>query len=529
MFAFAFPPFPTGVLAAFAFVPLLIVLAPGESLAQSFRSAYLAFLIENAVALMWISGLTHSRDPYLLASGIAVVLVHPLLMTIPVVAFAAIRRQLGLRVGLFSFPFLWVAFEYSHSITEFAFPWLLLGNTQTYDLPAIQFAAITGAYGVSFWLLWINVAAYVLFEKLALGTWTVRSWRSVGLGVGVLALYLLPKLYGGALMAGEDSHGWTHPVKVGMVQPNIDPFEKWSEHRSEQLAVLDGLTNELAAHDVDVIVWPETAMPFYVLAPQNLYILEQLRAKVDSMNTALLTGIPDVHYYRQDEKIPTSSKVIEATGQRYDTFNSSMLVQPHSREIQKYAKIRLVPFAERVPYLEFYPFLETLQWNLGLGGWGIGTDTTVFQLRLRDSATVTFSNLICYESIYPGFVAEFVRKGAQFLTIVTNDSWWGNLQGPYQHQQYAVLRAVENRRWIARCANGGISCLIDPWGRVVAPTKMFTRTVLSAAIEARSERTFYAQHGDVFAQGCLMTSGLLLAAALGQKLRVFIRTRSEIA
>lgn len=538
LLAFSYPPFTTGVFAGFAFVPLFIVFEEILTVGKAFRVSYLAFLTLNVLTLWWVGGFIHAKDPYMMAAGLSLLLAHPVFMAVPMLAFTFLHKNLSYRPAILFFPFVWVAFEYLHSITQLAFPWLLLGNTQTYDLAAIQFASLTGVYGISFWLLWVNVLGFYLYKKLSTQTWKTFSWQSIMGAVGIALLYFAPKIYGNnvlqsektippnAIPDGSDTVVVPHPhrgakspydVRIGIVQPNIDPFEKWQTHAEKQLASLEELTHLFSREEVDLVVWPETALPFFIFAPQNYHVFERIRAEVDSLGISLLTGIPDFIHYPDPATAPRSSRVMKETGQRYDYFNSSMLLQPRVAEIQKYAKRILVPFSERVPYAEVFTFLQLLQWDFGLGGWQIGSDMTVFRLNVRSGAQVRFANLICYESIYPGYVAEFVRRGAQFLTIITNDSWWGNTFGPYQHQQYAVLRAVENRRWIARCANGGISCFIDPYGRVVQSAPMFRRTNLIGEVRPRSDLTPYAKHGDIFAQGCLMISGLILATAIGKK------------
>jgi apolipoprotein N-acyltransferase len=130
---------------------------------------------------------------------------------------------------------------------------------------------------------------------------------------------------------------------------------------------------------------------------------------------------------------------------------------------------------------------------------------------------VRFAALICYESVYPGFVASFVRKGAEFIAVITVDSWWGRMSGAFQHQQFAIFRAIENRRWIARCAVGGISCYIDPYGRVFDKTELFTQATLSRTIGVSDALTFYTSHGEWFGEIMLVVAGLFIAAAAGQK------------
>jgi apolipoprotein N-acyltransferase len=528
MLGLAFPPFTTGVLAAFAFIPLFIVFEEIQSLGKAFRYSYLTFSIFNLLCLWWVGGFVHGEDFYMMVAGAVLVLAHPLFMVVPIIAFTFMHKHLGYSIAILSFPFLWVTFEYLHSITQLAFPWLVLGNTQTYDATAIQFASYTGVYGISFWLLWMNVLGFFLYKKLATRTWKPLSVQSVLLAVCIVVVYLIPKTYGSIILERAKIEvdivlqdavgivGLPRRVTVGIVQPNIDPFEKWQTHAEKQLAVLQDMTNEFTNREVDLIVWPETALPFFILAPQHHHVFKRIREQIDTLGVSLFTGIPDFVYYPSPETAPKSSRVNKATGQRYDYFNSSMLLQPHNTEIQKYAKMILVPFSERVPYAGLFTFLQTLQWDFGLGGWQIGSDTTVFRLQLRNGAQVWFSNLICYESIYPGFVAEFVRRGAQFLTIITNDSWWGDTFGPYQHQQYAVLRAVENRRWIVRCANGGISCLIDPYGKVIQSAPMFVQTNLIGEIKTRGNLTFYSKYGDIFSQLCFLVSGFLVTTTFGK-------------
>jgi apolipoprotein N-acyltransferase len=522
----AFPPLHSGVLAAIALVPFFFCFEGVGDYPKALRLSYVTFFVFNLITLYWTGGFTHARDPYLMAAGGCLILAHPFFFFPPVAAWLFLRKKFGSTLSLSLFPFLWVSFEYLHSLADISFPWLTLGNTQTEDLPAIQIASITGVYGISFWLLWLNVFVYYILSRLRSEGWKPRPRRTLLLLAGLAAAYLLPRVYGTIVLnSGEGFPG--EPFRVGIVQPDIDPFEKWQERPLEQLQLLRRLTDQVAGAKPALILWPETAVPFYVLDPRNGEYFESMKRQVDSLGIPLLAGIPDISYYPEGSQVPGSSKT-SLDGRRYDNYNSSMLLQPHDPEIQKYAKMLLVPFAERVPFSEALSFLNAMQWNFGLGGWGIGKDKTVFRVRTGGSGpdsgrAVSFSNFICYESIYPGFVASFVRNGAEFLTVITNDSWWGNTSGAYQHVQFAILRAVENRRWIVQCANGGVSCLIDPAGHLLQQTEMFTRETLAGEIIPRRELTFYSRTGDWFAQICLVLSSFYLAAGVGQKIYSALR------
>ncbi len=519
----SFPPFETGVFAAVAFVPFFILFDYIEGYRESLVYSYITFFVFNLITVYWVGGFTHGKDIYLMVAGAMVLIAQPMFFYIPVLACMAFRRQFGFKAALFAFPFLWIAFEYIHAHWQFSFPWLTLGNSQTYNLETIQFASITGVYGISFWLLLLNVLLFVVYAKIALKEWRISDPKTILFVSLVLLLYLLPKFYGAQIL-NQTYIPSNNTVRIGIVQPNIDPFDKWEQRSDPQLSILQNLTNEVARQEADLVLWPETAIPFYILDPKNRWYLDQIQQQVNRLQIHLLTGIPDIIYYQSGDHVPRSSK-ITSNGQRYDNFNSSMLLTPNSIEIQKYAKMQLVPFAERVPYSEELSFLNAMEWNFGLGGWKVGEEATIFKFQKKKLSEVKFSNMICYESVFPGFVAEFVKNGAQFLTVITNDSWWGNTSGVYQHKQIAVLRAVENRRWVVQCANGGVSCFIDPFGHILHPTNLYTQTIMTENIEPRTELTFYSQHGDWFAELCVMLSVFLLTAAFGKKLYMNIRTR----
>jgi apolipoprotein N-acyltransferase len=521
LFGLSFPPFESGILAAAAFVPLLILLDYVGDYRETFLYAYVTFFVANCIAVYWAGGFTHGKDVYLMVAGTMLLIAHPVFFCIPIVLWMVVRRHFGIKPALIAFPFFWVAFEYFHASGQLSFPWLTLGNSQTYDLAAIQFASYTGVYGISFWLLWLNVLLFLLYAKLSSGAWNVGASKPVIAIGGIILLYLLPKFYGGyALQHQRFDSG--EPIRVGVVQPDIDPFEKWGRGTEPQISILQSLTRQASADTCDLILWPETAITFPILLPAYDPYLARIRGQIDSLRVPLLTGLADLEYYRKGEEAPKTSKT-SVDGDRYDTYNSSILLTPGNREVQKYAKMELVPFAERVPFSEELSFLNVMQWNFGMGGWGVGKEATVFHLTRANGSATGFSNMICYESVFPGFVASFVRNGAQFLTVITNDSWWGNTSGAYQHKQFAVLRAVENRRWVIQCANGGISCFIDPFGHILHSTAMYERVTAVESIRPQTGLTFYSAHGDWLAEICLVISAFFLTAAAGRKFYIRIR------
>jgi len=522
MIGAAFPPSRMGILACFGLVPLLVVLSDIPDIGEGLRYTYLTMLVVHIITLNWTGGYVDMKDPYMMVAGAFVMVVHPLFFFLPVGGYLYVRRKIGSLAALSALPFLWVAFEYCHSLTQWSFPWLTIGNTQTYDLPRIQFISVTGVYGLSFWVITLNVLAFLLYGALSARKSRGRIPRVAWwLAASIIVLFELPLVYGLVVVDRAQVDG-AHPamdrgsVTVGMIQPNIDPWEKWNHQGydvvEEQMRMTEDLVRRTDRPRPQIVLWSETAVPYFLLVPANRWLVDALRARLAREHIALLTGLPQMLIYPDSTKAPRGAKLLPRTRQRYDTFNAAALLQPGMDSVQWYGKMKLVPFAERIPYAEVLSFVEFLRWDVGLGGWQVGQTRVVF----HDSASQSrFSTAICYESVYPGFIAGFVRGGAEFLTIITIDSWWDHMSGAYQHERFAVLRAVENRRWIARCAVGGISCYIDPFGRVYDETALFTKAECSRTIGRSSELTYYSAHGDVWAKSCTGAAFLALALSAG--------------
>ncbi len=240
----------------------------------------------------------------------------------------------------------------------------------------------------------------------------------------------------------------------------------------------------------------------------------------------LLTGMPDIRYYVNGSDLPSDAKYNQEGDYYYRTYNAIYLFSPYTRNIQKYGKMKLVPFGERVPFVDTFPFLgDLIRWGVGITGWNVGRDTLVFNVPLRikndkkSRDTLKLNGLVCYESIYPDFVASFVKKGAQLITVVTNDSWYGNSSGPYQHKEMSVLRAVENRRSVLRSANGGISCFINPLGITVIQSKMFTKDIIVRDVPVEKGETIYTKTHSVIPLLCSVFSLWLIGIIILRKIK----------
>jgi apolipoprotein N-acyltransferase len=521
MLGFSFPPFPYGLLACFALVPLLLVLGEVEDVRTSLKYGYAAMLVFHLIALNWTGGYAHMRDPYMMIAGALAMTIHPLFYFLPLSAYVWTKRKWGEGIALSALPLYWVGYEYAHSLTEWAFPWLTLGNSQSYNLFRIQFISVTGVWGLSLWIMLVNILAFQLVSGIVKNRFLWKSGRALALSAGLVMLVLLPTMYGAISLSGAPPvrEGGLVPgqptITVGMVQANIDPWEKWRRNPFETIQLYLERTQELAARSdatrPDVVFWPETAVTYYILTDAGRSMLDNIMGNLERMRMPVLTGFQHAVFYKDSSAAPWGSRRVRSTGERYDVYNAAAFLQPGERTVPWYGKMKMVPMAERVPYANALAFLDFLRWDIGIGGWQIGPGRVLF----REHATgTTFCSVICYESTFPGFVASFVREGAEFLGIITIDSWWAKMSGAYQHHQFAILRAVENHRWVARCAAGGISSYIDPYGRVYDATELFTERNLSRTIGRSTDLTPYTRFGDWLGQGCLMGSGVLLAVTL---------------
>ena len=492
LLGFSFPPFHIEGIAFVALIPFLYALEGATSYREILKLTYFSFLAFNIIAIYWIGGWNKQTDPFMMIGGGALVVGHPLFFVVPMLFYYFVRRKFG-KHALLLFPFVYLTFEYLHSITQFAFPWLTLGYSQSYNLPDIQFASFTGLFGVSLQLLIVNsLLAYALIRWMESPNPKIKT---IAWPVSVALLFVvIPEIYGIAVLSGARLSNFKKHMRVTIIQPNINPYAKWEGSPSDIMRAYERETYKALHHKADLVVWPETAIPFYIFLPQFSFFRSELQTFVDTTGISLLSGVPLAHYYKDSSEAQPSSHYDEFMNEYYDAYNGAALFMPYVHRYQTYGKIILVPFAERLPYANHLSFLiKPLKWGVGISNWARGTDTTVFRL----ANGTRFSTAICYESVFPGYVREFAKKGADFLVIITNDGWYGNTSGPYQHAAYAIMRAVENRRAVVRSANTGISEFIDPYGRYIGePTKYGVIATLTENIPLNSKVTFYSENGN---------------------------------
>ncbi|MFZ1518539.1 MAG: apolipoprotein N-acyltransferase [Ignavibacteriaceae bacterium] len=479
-------PFPFTLLLFVAFVPYFFVVTKKQTLLKVNSASYLTFFVMSLVTVFWVGSWQSAADPFLMISGVVLVFFLPVVMLINSTLFFLSRKVFKKDLSLYFFSMFWVTGEYILTLTDLKFPWLTIGHGLAKFTSFIQIADIVGAFGLSFIVLWINIFIYKGIKSFKENTKVGLIYFSVAASVFILIIVY------GFVKISSDGNG-DKKIKVGIIQPNLDPWNKW------ELGGLDNILEnyfELSQKCVDegakIILWPETALPVYLLSGTYQNEVDSIYSFLKKNNVSLLTGMPDFIIY--DKDAPRNAKYSEVGKYHYVTYNSILLLQPNQREIQRYGKMQLVPLGEHTPFVDQLPFLgDLLKWGVGISGWNVGQDTTVFKF-LNDKDTIKVGGLVCYESVFPTFPNYFVDRGAQFLTVLTNDSWYGKLSGPYQHKEFANLRAVENRRAVVRCANGGVSCLINKFGVTEVETEMFTRTHLVIDVPLNNEKTFYTKN-----------------------------------
>jgi apolipoprotein N-acyltransferase len=535
MLGLSFPSYPIfhlEVLAWVGFVPLLFALHDATDFRTAYRYIFTAMFCMTIASVWWVVLSTP-------AGGVLMYFAQSFFMTIPLSVFYVVHRvwktfltrphgKFWSRVAawrvdasLFFFPLVWTAWEWIYIDWEISFGWITLGNSQSNLIWMIQYVDMFGVWGISFWLCLFNILAFVLVQEF-LTQRQSGAWLTLRL-VGLAFLMAVPPMLYSAWRLSEPESPIRNRIKVSIIQGNIDPWAKWNplEERSQFQKHIQ-LTDSVMQQKPDFVLWSETSIPFYILYPNYQSDFNTLRDKIDSWQVPLLTGFSDVTFYASPEQAKRSSRT-DSRGVMYDYFNSSMLLVPHYATPQVYHKMKLVPFGERVPYLEQLPFLQNLLlFNVGISNWQIGEGVKTFAMAREvfhngysldiPTDSVRVAGLICYESIYPAFVASFVSHGANFIAIITNDGWFSKSEGPYQHAAFARLRAIENRRPIARCANTGISLFIDKMGRTHGQLPWWIEATTTDFITIETEQSFYTRHPDVLPLLCLYLTSVILAA-----------------
>lgn len=487
-----------------AFVPLLWVeknirITYKNTKWRVFGLAYLTFLIWNFITTGWL----FYAD---LFGMLFANLVNTLLMSLVFLMYHISAKRFSQKLSLLFLITLWMSFEYLHLHWDFSWPWLNLGNVFSEHITWIQWYEFTGTFGGSLWVLFVNT---FIFYGLSKGKTVKQIFPkfAVFVGIPIVVSLLMFHFYE---IKGKQK-------EVIVLQPNIDPYtEKYDYTNSSITRLLFEETDKIITENTEFVIAPETVLaenlPFnnfmYSDVPPTLRNYIEKNPKVQ-----FLWGI-DTYDVFTDE----SQKTVYSNKHQdfwYNSYNMAIFMND-DYQLQKYYKSKLVVGIETFP---FKPILEPILGNIMLDMGGTISVKTIQKERsvFTGNDGTKVAPIICYESVYGEYVTGYVKNGAEFLAIITNDAWWGETQGHKQHLSLARLRAIETRKDIARSANTGISAFINQKGEITSQTKYNEKTALLGKVTLNKKQTLYVILGDYIAKISVLTAGILFVMLFFRK------------
>jgi apolipoprotein N-acyltransferase len=487
LLALSFPRFGTPAFAWLALTPLLVALGRPARASRGFQLGLAAGVAYFGGTVYWVSSVMAQYGGF--GAPLAVLIAALLVAFLALFPgmFGAVLVVVVSRLGrraLLAAPAVWVATELARTLFGGGFPWALVGYTQVPVLPIAQFASLVGVYGLSALVVAVNAAlAYGVLERGREG------WRAV---LVTLAVVLGVALWGGARLRDGHLLRSGRPLTVGLVQGNVAQDLKWDPRLEDEiLEKYLRATHGAVKRGAGLVLWPESATPFYFEEHVKGQRIRQLARDTQAW---LLIGSDEF-----ERGAPPVS------------YNAAFLVGPDGRTRGVYRKVHLVPFGEYVPLRRLLFFAAPLVENVS--DFMPGRDVVT----LPFAGGARLSTAICYEVVYPALIRDGVEQGSELLTTITNDAWFGRSSAPWQHFDMAAMRAIEQGRYLARAANTGVSGFVDPYGRVLDRSSLFTDEVLVHEVRLIDERTWYARLGDVAAWASVAITGLVLAAALAAR------------
>lgn len=515
LWALAFPEFDIAG-AAWVVPGLMVAVAAGTDGRQAFRLGFLAGFAAHLVSLYWLLLIPVPFFPilgWLALSGY--VALYPAVWLWLAHAWwkhfakagpakAGMPGWLG-RVGWpnmsrrLQWSFLgacaWVALEWLRAHFLGGFPWNLLAVSQAGMIPLIQVASVTGIYGVSFLVVWFSLGFYCAMLKLL----HAPGRSSIWLGDLAVPLLVVIGLFGWGWLRVREAPEPDRFLRVAVIQPSIPQTMIWdSSANAERFEEVLALTHQALAEQPDLLLWPEAAVPELLRWDEATY--ETVTGLARSNRIWMVLGA--------DDAVPGDTPESEPL-----YFNSAWLVSPQGVVLDTYRKQKLVAFGEEIPFIRWLPFLKWL--TPITGSFTRGTGPVTF---ITEDPQLHMAPSICFEDVFPALTRRSVLADTDLLVNLTNDGWFGEGAAQRQQAASAVLRAVENGLPVVRCTNNGLTCWVDPFGRMVETFvdedgRIFGPGWAIFTVELRDTspgRTPYHRQGDLFATVCAAFS--LLAA-----------------
>ncbi len=488
-----------------------------------FMYSWLSFAIWNLISFWW----AYQPSIYGLVSP---VVLNSLLMAIVFWLAHIIKRKLGENYGYFSFIIFIIAFEYLHHNWDLAFPWLSLGNGLAKEISLIQWYEFTGIFGGSLWIIIVNmllfniIKDYSFFTKLFLSKLKNKTKdkenKTYIKKIGTLAvIFFVPIIISLFIFYNYEEKG--EPIKVAVIQPNINPYtEKYVLSANEQidrmLRLLDSVKNE----EINLYIFPETAIPININETHfdsTKYFIPIKNFISENTNSNILIGAYTYKEFSLNSlNIPKSATQIKDSESFIDYYNTALMFG-QGEKIQIYHKSELLMGVEKMPFQSVFQFIKKFKIDIagGITWYGTQKEPNIF---ISQNEKIKVAPIVCWESVFGEKNSRFVQKGANIIAVITNDGWWGNTAAHKRHLRFSQIRAIENRRSVARSANTGISCFINQKGQILQKTKYDERIAITNTLFINEKITFYTENGNVIGKISAFLSVLVL-------LIFFVRSR----
>jgi apolipoprotein N-acyltransferase len=474
-------------------IGILLIVLFGARPKVAFVCGFLHSMFFVITCVPWIATVLAVHGGISKAGGWGILLLIGAVFGILTGAFAwsvnRLARQ-SILLACIGTPFLWVTFEFIRTrMPEISFPWGLLGYPASANLALLQLTTITGIYGLSFLVASVNA----LLAWCDASTSTPAARRLAMLGT-TIALILIAMFAGPRLVPQPHANHYARAVQVNF--PEVVEYpQQWFASHATDLNEIENLSLTPDARQPDLLIWPEAPAPFSFEDPQFAKIASSLAIR---FHHPFLAGSIE---WRQlpDGSNPQRRHILVP-------YNSAVLVDPQGQDVFTYDKIHLVPFGEYEPFPLIHRVVQSV--SSEVGGFQKGTKYAVAHL----PGGTSLAAFICYEAIYPGEIRNFAAEGAQLFINISNDGWFGHSAAAEQHLRIARVRAVENRRWLLRVTNNGITVSVDPYGRIFSPLPTDVRASTDLPYDFRTDETLYTRFGDWFAWLCVIISAILLAS-----------------
>jgi len=505
LYSLGLPPFSSTLHPAFALMPLLsfVALIPFFFFAtmKPRRRALVYSYIYCAAMILgqhyWIGFVTADGFWALILIGVALIsLAWGALYFAAALAFRLCMRRLP-RLYIAVFPAVWVLVEYFRTLTDLAFPWSYIGYSAAGILPLAQFSSFTGVWGLSYIVVLGNIVLWEVLRAYKSGENAQQKWLVFGawaaLTVGIF-------VWGSFRMNRTPPDARTS--RIALLQSYMDQFHWGQGSLDTAITVSDSMVSVVEKDKPELIIFSESALMCYL--DRRPEIRKQVLEWADRAGVPIMAGA--LHWDRRPPNPNLSSPKNE-----YDVYNTVFLTE--GGKLVPYHKILLVPFSEIMPFEARFPILSRV--NLGGAGFKRGSSESVF--RINENLEV--APYICYEIIFPSFVRRRLQESTNMLVNVTNDGWFGRSSGPYQHAAMAQMRSIENGITLARAANSGITMFVDPNGRILSKTGLYTRETIVRNVPTYRIMTFYTRFGDWFVALCAILAAAGVCAGFIKKRR----------